>query len=520
MAGCGDRYYLGGLPEHLIFHKIDSLDNQIRAIKTALEEARPVERIQELERELGSYRRLEKQIRDTLVEQELAYVNLEQRAQQVRAQEEENKKERERLRKREGKRSGEEWRRVCRGLRARARSLRDSQEQSLAQERNATQQQISSLQKDREMLAAELVTRETEVVEGQRLVSGFRETVATFFEQLCKTGYSSPGLSPSSPEQVMAHIPAVTGAPTLAAPTLAPVTPVPTALPLANVTATSVARTLVTSSNLVATNAAPLASSTPTVVSTIASNTSGSSTGAIPSAPTSPFPAPPQSSSQAVSSTPLQHSVTTSGRITGRPSRATVRNSQGADPTEVFSRQRLQEIPKEGDPLDQTHSPPPRNDSGFSDYWSPSSSSMKNLPAPVTVSYLDTENNQVASPISSVSPLSLISQPSAPSPDMPKDYWQRQSNLPPASNPIYPMATASFNSYPVTSFAASSSVSPQWQLQQDYLTNPSPATLSPVYANRSPFPSSIHYQQTTCPLTPDVLGLPQHSQPPNHWAEC
>ena len=191
-----------------------------------------MERIQELERELGSYRRLEKQIRDTLVEQELASVNLEQRAQQVRAQEEENKKERERLRKREGKRSGEEWRRVCLGLWARARSLRDSQEQSLAQERKATQQQISSLQKDREMLAAELVTRETEFIEGQRLVGGLRDTGATFFAQLFKTGCSSHGLaqperqrdsmehtpclqlavmSPSSPEQVMAHSPAVTG---------------------------------------------------------------------------------------------------------------------------------------------------------------------------------------------------------------------------------------------------------------------------------------------------------------------
>ena len=47
------------------------------------------------ERELGSYRRLERQIRNTLVEQEMTYVNLNQRAQQVRAQEDESKKERE-----------------------------------------------------------------------------------------------------------------------------------------------------------------------------------------------------------------------------------------------------------------------------------------------------------------------------------------------------------------------------------------------------------------------------------------
>ena len=116
------------------------------------------------------------------MEQELAYANLEQRAQQVRAQEEEeNMKERERRRKREGKRSGEEWRRVCRGLWAGARSLLDGQEHRQVQERNVTQRQISSLHKDREILAGELVSRETEFIVGQRLVSGLQEMVATFF---------------------------------------------------------------------------------------------------------------------------------------------------------------------------------------------------------------------------------------------------------------------------------------------------------------------------------------------------
>ena len=65
----------------------------------------------------------------------------------------------------------------------------------MAQERNSTQQQISSLQIDRKKLAAELVSRETEFIEGQRLVSGLRETGATFFAQLFKTGGSSQGLA-------------------------------------------------------------------------------------------------------------------------------------------------------------------------------------------------------------------------------------------------------------------------------------------------------------------------------------
>ena len=67
-SGQGDRDYLGGFPEQLILHELDLLGQQMRSIKMILEEVRPMERIQELEHELGSYRRLETQIRNTLVD--------------------------------------------------------------------------------------------------------------------------------------------------------------------------------------------------------------------------------------------------------------------------------------------------------------------------------------------------------------------------------------------------------------------------------------------------------------------
>ena len=70
-------------------------------------------------------------------------------------------------RRKEGRRSDEEWRRVCRSLRARARRLRDRQEQEQAQEKNAMQSLISSLRRDRERLPMELVCRETESIPAQ-----------------------------------------------------------------------------------------------------------------------------------------------------------------------------------------------------------------------------------------------------------------------------------------------------------------------------------------------------------------
>ena len=70
-------------------------------------------------------------------------------------------------RRKEGKRSDEEWRRVCRGLLARARRLRGRQEQRQAREKNEMQSQIMSLQRDRERLAMELVSRETESIPAQ-----------------------------------------------------------------------------------------------------------------------------------------------------------------------------------------------------------------------------------------------------------------------------------------------------------------------------------------------------------------
>ena len=97
MAGCGDRYYLGGLAEQLVPPELELLSQQMRAIKMALKEARPMERFRKLEQELESYKRLEEQIENTRVEQETAYRNLENRAQQIQAKEEESKEERKQL---------------------------------------------------------------------------------------------------------------------------------------------------------------------------------------------------------------------------------------------------------------------------------------------------------------------------------------------------------------------------------------------------------------------------------------
>ena len=102
MAGCGDSYYLGGLPEQLILPELELLSQQMSSIKTALKEARPMERFRKLEQELESYKRLEEQIENTRVEQETAYRNLENRAQQVQAKEEGRKQLEARLQEMEG----------------------------------------------------------------------------------------------------------------------------------------------------------------------------------------------------------------------------------------------------------------------------------------------------------------------------------------------------------------------------------------------------------------------------------
>ena len=75
---------------------------------------------------------------------------------------------------------------MCRGLHARAWKLRDRQEQRQAQERNATQIQILSLQRDREMLIVELVSRETEFIPAQAS-SSLTNAMEKLGQELSKT---------------------------------------------------------------------------------------------------------------------------------------------------------------------------------------------------------------------------------------------------------------------------------------------------------------------------------------------